>query len=172
MAESILLLITAALVLLTSFMVVVTRNTIHSALWMVASFFLLAVVFIFLRLQFIAALQVIIYAGAVMMFIIFAIIMLNLRVIPGRIELRSIKTMGIVFVLFLFPALLVLIGLGPLLDSQLQGDISLAYLEKYGEVPTLAGIIFSEYLIVFELVSVLLTVGVIGAVALAMKRKE
>ena len=172
MAESILLLITAALVLVTSVMVIVTRNTIHSALWMVASFFLLAVVFIFLRLQFIAALQVIIYAGAVMMFIIFAIIMLNLRVIPGRIKLRSTKTMGIVCVLFLFPVLLLLIGLGPLLDSPLQGDITVPYLERYGEVPTLAGVMFSKYLIVFELVSVLLTVGVIGAVALARKRKE
>lgn len=171
MAETILLFAAAALTLVTSVMVAVTRNTIHSALWMVASCFLLAVVFLFLRLQFIAALQVIIYAGAVMMFIIFAIMMLNLRINPGTIQLRNTKKAGFVFVLCLFPTLLILLGLGQGV-SALQGEVSLQTLERFGEVPVLANVMFSKYLLPFELVSVLLTVGVIGAVALAKKRKE
>ena len=171
MAESLILYLAAALTLVTSVMVAVTRNTVHSALWMVASCFLLAVVFLFLRLQFIAALQVIIYAGAVMMFIIFAIMMLNLRVNPGRIQLRNTKTAGMVFVLFLFPALLLLLGLGHGVEA-LQGEVSLQFLQRYGEVPALGNVMFSDYLLPFELVSVLLTVGVIGAVALAKKRRE
>ncbi len=171
MLESMLLYLAAALTLVTSVMVAVTRNTVHSALWMVASCFLLAVVFLFLRLQFMAALQVIIYAGAVMMFIIFAIMMLNLRINPGRIQLRSTKTAGLVFVLFLFPALLLLLGMGRGI-STLQGQVSLQALEQFGEVPLLANVMFSDYLLPFELVSILLTVGVIGAVALAKKRKD
>jgi NADH-quinone oxidoreductase subunit J len=118
-----------------------------------------------------AALQVIIYAGAVMMFIIFAIMMLNLRVNPGRIQLRSTKTAGLVFVIFLFPAILLLLGMGRGIAA-LQGEISLQALEVFGEVPALANVMFSEYLLPFELVSILLTAGVIGAVALARKRRE
>ena len=171
MLESVLLYLTAGLTLLTAVMVAVTRNTVHSALWMVASCFLLAVIFLFLRLQFMAALQVIIYAGAVMMFIIFAIMMLNLRVNPGRIQLRSTKTAGLVFVIFLFPAILLLLGMGRGIAA-LQGEITLQALEQFGEVPALANVMFSEYLLPFELVSILLTVGVIGAVALAKKRRE
>lgn len=171
MAQFTILLIVTALVLVTSFMVAITRNTIHAALWMVASCFLLAVVFLFLGLQFIAALQVIIYAGAVMMFIIFAIMMLNLRSDQGQVLLRKTKTLGLFFAIFLFPALLVLSGLGAAVSS-LKGGISAEHLQQYGEVATLANFIFSDYLLPFELVSVLLTAGVIGALALAKKRKE
>ena len=63
----------------TALLVIFSKNTVHSALWMVGNCLALAVLFLLLNSQFIAILQVIVYAGAIMMFILYAIMMLNLR---------------------------------------------------------------------------------------------
>ena len=78
--EQALILICGIIAIATAVMVIFSRNTVHSAMWMVGNCFILAVLFLLLRFQFIAILQVIVYAGAIMMFIIYAIMMLNLRV--------------------------------------------------------------------------------------------
>jgi len=78
--EQALILICGIIAIATAVMVIFSRNTVHSAMWMVGHCFILAVLFLLLKFQFIAILQVIVYAGAIMMFIIYAIMMLNLRV--------------------------------------------------------------------------------------------
>ena len=77
--ELIILLLCGGLTIIASLLVIFTRNTVHSALWMVTSFFFMAVLYLLLRAEFIAILQIIVYAGAIMMFVIYAIMMLNLR---------------------------------------------------------------------------------------------
>ena len=168
--ELALLIICGLLCVVTSLMVVFTRNTVHSAIWMIASFFFMAVLYLLLRSEFIAILQIIVYAGAIMMFIVYAIMMLNLRRdSEEREELLKTKVFGLGLLGVLFLVLLVLgVGRGVM---ALRGPVTCQVLEKFGETSVLANFLFSDYLLPFEVISLLLTAGVVGAVALAKKGK-
>ena len=167
--ELIMLIICGVLTVITSLMVILARNTVHSALWMVASFFFMAVLFLLLHAQFLAILQIIVYAGAIMMFIIYAIMMLNLRQEDAdQAPMKKTKVLGLWLLVLLFVGL---IGLGIYQGMMpLKGPITDCVLEKFGHVAVLSNYLFSDYLLPFEVASVLLTAGVVGAVALA-KRK-
>ena len=168
MAELSILTFFVLLSILSALMVVCTRNIVHCALWMIVSCVALAGMFLLLHLQFLAVLQIIVYAGAIMMFILYAIMMLNLRYSSGPYRLWNMKTFGLV-VLIAF--MLGMLGLAEFLPATatLSGPFTVQALEEFGEAGLLANRIFSDYIIAFELVSVLLTAGVVGALALAKK---
>ncbi len=167
--ELTMLITSGVLAVVAAVMVICSRNTVHSALWMVASFFFSAVLFLLLRAEFLAILQIIVYAGAIMMFIIYAIMMLNLRQEgeEGK-PLSAVRSFGLWMLLFVF---LGLIGMGICRAvAPMKGPVTDQLMEKFGHVAVLSNFLFSDYLLPFELASVLLTAGVVGAVVLA-KRK-
>ncbi len=147
--------------------VILSKNTVHSALWMVANCLVLAVLFFLLNSQFIAILQVIVYAGAIMMFIIYAIMMLNVRA-GGEDDLRKNPPLGRVLVMLLIAGGLITFCAGFSPDA-LKGLMGSQAMAKFGEVNLIANYIFVQGIAAFELVSVLLTAAVIGAVFLARK---
>jgi NADH-quinone oxidoreductase subunit J len=166
--ELLLVLICGFVAIVTAVMVVLSKNTVHSALWMIGNCFILAVLFLLLHFQFIAILQVIVYAGAIMMFILYAIMMLDLRysedcpdlvknLFNGRYVFLSLLFIGIAFLV---------VGVVPM---ALNGSMTDTAMGKFGEIQLLANYIFSEGLIPFELVSVLLAAAIVGAVYLAGK---
>ena len=152
----------------TALFVIFSKNTVHSALWMVGNCLALAVLFLLLNSQFIAILQVIVYAGAIMMFILYAIMMLNLRVAGDEGDLKKNLFTGRFVILCLFFISLLILGVG-LSPMALKGAMGPHALSAFGEVNLIANYIFVEGLCPFELVSVLLTVGVVGAVYLARR---
>jgi NADH-quinone oxidoreductase subunit J len=160
--------ISGILAVATALLVIFSKNTVHSALWMVGNCFSLAVLFLLLNSQFIAILQVIVYAGAIMMFILYAIMMLNLRENNDEGDLRKSFLTGRVAVLVLFFIGLLILGVG-LSPMALKGSLAPQSIAGFGEVNLIANYIFAEGLIPFELVSVLLTAAVVGAVFLAKK---
>lgn len=163
------LLLCGGLAIITSLLVIFARNTVHSALWMVASFFFMAVLYLLLRAEFIAILQVIVYAGAIMMFIIYAIMMLNLRQ-EEHAPIRKTKVVGVVALLVLFLEILVVgVGRGVL---AMKGPVTDQLMAKFGHVAVLSNFLFSDYILPFELASILLTAGVVGAVILAKHKSE
>jgi NADH-quinone oxidoreductase subunit J len=149
-------------------LVIFSKNTVHSALWMVANCLALAVLFLLLNSQFIAVLQVIVYAGAIMMFILYAIMMLNLRVSDEEGDIKKSLFTGRFAILSLFFVGLLILGVG-LSPMAVKGDMAPLALRTVGEVNLIANYIFLEGLCPFELVSVLLTAAVVGAVFLARK---
>ncbi len=152
---------------LTALLVIFSKNTVHSALWMVGNCFCIAVLFLLLNSQFIAILQVIVYAGAIMMFILYAIMMLNLRENGEPATKKSLFIFRMaLLILFLICLTNLCIGFSPL---ALKGDMVTQNMDHFGEVNLIANYIFSEGLIPFELISVLLTAAVVGAVYLAKK---
>ena len=74
----ILFMITALVVIVSSILMATRKNPIHSALWMIVTFFAMAVIYLLLNAQFIAVAQVMVYAGAIMMLILFVIMMVNM----------------------------------------------------------------------------------------------
>ncbi len=168
--ELVFLLICGGVAVIASLLVIFARSTLHSALWMVLSFFMIAIVYVLLHAQFLAMLQIIVYAGAIMMFIVYAIMMLNLRQeskLKSATRISKIIGIGSLIVLFLE---LMLVSLGHNL-SAIQGPVSDQMVASYGRVAVISNFLFSDYLLPFEVVSILLTAGVVGAVVLAKREK-
>ncbi len=154
----------AALSVLAAFGVVLTNDPIRSALSLVCSMVLLAVFYVVLGAHLVAALQIIVYAGAVMVLFLFVITLLNLRRDPtdsGRPVMTAVATVsGIVLAALLGNAVW---------DSTLPAASNAPLAEGFGTTVGIARQLFSEYIVAFELTSVLLLVAVVGAVVLAKR---
>jgi len=147
------------------------KNPIASALWLVVTLFAVAALFVLLDAQFIAALQVLVYAGAIMVLFLFVIMLLNLGR-PGPTDIKG--PAGLVIAAVLAGALL--LQLRVLSQSTLPSAIQLpagtvaALQQQQGIIGAVANPLFGAYLIPFEIASVLLLAAIVGAVVLA-KRK-
>ena len=143
--------------------VVVSRNPVRSAMWLVATLVLLAVFFVALQAHLVAALQIIVYAGAVMVLFLFVIMLLNLKQDPGeggRLGLKALALGGSAAACAVF---------GRVLWNATAGVPSAVLPEGFGTTKVLARVLFGKYLVAFELTSVLLLVAIVGAIVLARR---
>ena len=152
--------ILAVLTVVASLLVVFQRNVIYSAVALVAALFFIAVLFLTLDAAMVAILQVLVYAGAIMVLFLFVIMLLN----PSWLEQRQIPwwTLGSV------AALLLVFLLAPLLFDA-PSPRPAAPAAGFGSAELLAQNLFSNFVLPFEIASVLLLVAIIGAVVLAKK---
>lgn len=167
MLESLFFLIVAAVAVISSILVVTCKNPINSALSLIMTFFCLATFYVMLDAPFMAAIQVIVYAGAIMVLIVFVIMLLNIRTETGRRSTHAILAGCIFGVLVLFQTCYFLIN-GSLTGK--KGVMDTALVEKVGHVELVGTALFTEFLLPFEITSLLLLVAIIGAVILS-KRK-
>jgi NADH-quinone oxidoreductase subunit J len=158
----------ATLLLVAGLGVVLNRHPVRSAMSLVATLFLLAVFFVFLDADFVAALQVIVYAGAIMVVFLFVIMLLNLADDPVQRQ-RAAWQAGTVFTASLFTlGLLYLLKRGGALVP--GAGMTAAPPADFGSVRAVAISLFTTYLLPFEITGLLMLAAVIGAVVLA-KRK-
>jgi len=154
----------AFLTLICGFLVIAnpfSRNPVTSAMFLVLAIVALAGLFVLLHAFFLAAVQVLVYAGAVMVLFLFVIMLLDLK----AEERRKVRALGVVGGLVCAGAILAIF-----LRSLLQAP------PPASEAPSLEGgtarlgqLLFTEYLLPFEIVSVLLLVAIIGVVLLSRK---
>jgi NADH-quinone oxidoreductase subunit J len=164
---------------------ILQRNPVSAALWLVSTMFCLAAIYVLLNAQFIAAIQVLVYAGAVMVLFLFVIMLLNLG--HAEPDMRGPSTIAatLVIVGLLAIELFALLQYTPRkLASEFSqwpafsdpatvfvaGQLSQQESAARGVVGAVAAPLFQVYLIPFEITSILLLVAIIGAVVLA-KRK-
>lgn len=153
--------ILAALLVVSSLLVVFQRNVVYSAMALVAALFLIAVLFLTLHAPMVGVLQVLVYAGAIMVLFLFVIMLLNLAALEQR---RAIWWgFGSVAALLLAVSLVSL-----LTDSEPPADPMVAT-ELFGSPEMLAKSLFTDFVLPFEIASVLLLVAIIGAVVLAKR---
>ena len=145
------------------------QNPVASALWLVVTLFSIAALFVLLDAQFIAVLQLLVYAGAIMVLFLFVIMLLNL----GRGGPSDMKSPLGLFVGVLLAGLM----LTQLLATRTTASplpptpsVMARAAAEQGMVPAVARPLFSTYLVPFEITSVLLLAAIVGAVVLA-KRK-
>jgi NADH-quinone oxidoreductase subunit J len=138
-----------------------SRNPVTSAMFLVLTIISLAGLFVLLHAYFLAAVQVLVYAGAVMVLFLFVIMLLDLK----AEEMRRVRALGLVggvisvgAILAIFLTKLLHAPLGAVASPTIQG--STVHLGK---------LLFSEYLLPFEIVSVLLLVAMVGVVLLSKK---
>jgi len=158
----------AAMVLVGSVLVVTRRNPVHSVLWMLLVFVHIAILFVFLNADFLAAMQIIIYAGAVLVLFLFVLMLLDLRAPDLERRLQKQWPLGVI----LAASFLVLFGvILSMTRTQVEpGRYTVDFIQSEGTVLTVGKVLFSEFLLPFEIASLILLVAILGAVVLAIKK--
>ncbi len=160
--------IVAVVAVACSILVISQRSPVASALFLIATMASLAILFLLLNAPFLAAIQIIVYAGAIMVLFLFVIMLLNLRRDEFGPEKR--KAQRFFAILFVF---LLLIGMATVIEVGVFGSKSAEDVSESAipaGVEPLAQLLFTKYLFPFELASVLLLVAIVGAIVMA-KRK-
>jgi NADH-quinone oxidoreductase subunit J len=152
-------------------MVITRRNPLHSALFLILNFLCIAVLYLLLNSPFIAIVQVMIYAGAIMMLVIFVIMLLSVEEEERRrkIHVSLAQIIGVVFVLMLCAQLIGGVGVQVLPGK--QGAFTPERIAQLGTIKSVAGLLFTKFLFPFEVASILLLVGIVGAVILSKKER-
>jgi NADH-quinone oxidoreductase subunit J len=165
-AETVLFFVFAVPLLLTAIGVVVAKSPVYAAMNLVAAFFCLAGIYVLLVAHLIAFMQILVYAGAVMVLFLFVIMLLSLGTEHLEKEpRRAVQLFGVLGVLVLFAVLVGAIAQLP--AAQLDPLTSPA---TFGTVRAVGQKIFTEFLLPFEVTSLLLLVAIVGAVVVAKER--
>lgn len=146
-------------------MVILSRNPVLSAVWLVLNFFCSAVLFLLLAAPFLAVIQILVYAGAIMVFFLFVLMFLRLRTLSREESLHPLWAWCL--------ALAVIVPLLCLLWQSLPAVEPLAAAGAgFGEARSLSRLLLYGYPLAFELVSVLLLLAIVGGVTLARRRPK
>jgi len=161
----IIFLVLAVVALVSGGLVVFQRHPLRSALWLIVNFFAVAGIYLLAHAEFIAAIQVIVYAGAIMVLFLFVIMLLNLRQPEEETRFLHLgqKVGGMVLAGFT-----VLLGIYTLTRVLLPPGQEAP--PGLGNTESIAKLLFTDYLLPFEVTSVLLLVAIVGAVVLAKTR--
>ena len=171
--------VASAMVLAGAIGVVVRSHPVHAALSLILTLFGVAVHFVALAANFLAAVQVIVYAGAIVVLFLFVIMLLgvdatqDLRVEPFKVQRPVAAVVGVALVSLLGIAIVVSRDVGTAVSGSglevLEADGSAAH---DGNIKAVARDLFSNNVLAFELTSVLLVIAVVGTVMLARKPKR
>jgi NADH-quinone oxidoreductase subunit J len=145
---------------------VVQRNPLMSAIYLIGNFFCLALLYLILQAQLLAVLQVVVYTGAIMVLVVFVIMLLNLgddERLSERVDLRRILAVVLVGG-FLVEMVYIVGGIGKTDIATRPSSGSLGTVESIGSA------LFGKFLLPFEITSLLLLAAIVGAVILAKKR--
>lgn len=163
MMQDILFYLFAALTLGCGFMVLISRNPVTSAMFLVSTIISMAGLFVLLHAFFLAAVQILVYAGAVIVLFLFVIMLLDLK----EEERRRVKLVGLVLGLVsvgtLGTIILRLLRQSPV-TAGLPGPATVE-----GSTASLGRLLFTDYLLPFEIVSILLLTAMVGVILLSKK---
>jgi NADH-quinone oxidoreductase subunit J len=162
------------LAVVSALLFVTRKSPVSAALWLVSTMFSLAALYVLLDAQFIGVIQVLVYAGAIMVVFLFVIMLLNLGQPTELSDARG-----------LFPKLIAG-GIGAAILAmifamtrakapdilRLPANYTATQIATQGAIQPVAGPLFREYLLAFEITSVLLLAAIVGAVALARRRES
>ena len=155
--------ISGIIAIISTLMVIMQKNAVHALLYLIVSLLSVALVFFVLGAPFVAALEVIIYAGAIMVLFIFVIMMLNVGIESVKQEAQWMSPAG-----WIGPACLSAVLLGELVYVMTDSSIRTINVSTVGP-GQVALSLFGTYLIAVELASILLLSGLIGATHLGRR---
>lgn len=165
--ETLFFAIISLVAIVSAIMVITCKNPINSALSLIMTFFCLATYYVMLDAPFMAAVQVMVYAGAIMVLIVFTIMLLNIRVNATQKHSHKVLLGSIIGVFTLINSVVLLFKsqaakpLGPY-----TGDM----IKNIGHSELIGKEMFTTFLLPFEITSILLLVAMVGAVILAKKK--
>jgi NADH-quinone oxidoreductase subunit J len=153
-----------------SVLVVTRKNPVHSVLWMLLLFVHIAAVYLFLNAEFMAAIQMIVYAGAILVLFLFVVMLFNLprEEKEQRFQKQWLFGLGVGAVLVVF----LVLTTGTITVVPPPGQYTVEAIRSEGAIMTVGKVLYTEFLLPFEVASLILLVAIIGAVVLAKKRIE
>jgi NADH-quinone oxidoreductase subunit J len=161
----------AAVCLLAAGGVVVANNPVHAGVFLILCFFNVAAIFVMLGAEFLAAVQVIVYAGAILVLVLFVLMLVDPDDLPEFHAARPVqRTVG----LLLGAILLLEVGAAILNRTVVgqQGNATPVIVDQIGGNTQAVGrVLYTQYLLPFEIVSLVLLVGIIGAIVLALPER-
>ncbi|WP_298819908.1 NADH-quinone oxidoreductase subunit J family protein [Chloroflexus sp.] len=166
--ELILFLITAAVAIAGAVAMLISRNAVHSALFLLLNFGAIAVLFLLLRAPFLFAIQLTVYAGAIMVLFLFVVMLLGAEKVedaPDRIAWQQPLALLLGLALLIVS---VVVGLGSATTPPPDGE----ELIKFSDPRSLGELLFTDYLLPFEITGFILLIAVIGVVVLSQRGRK
>jgi NADH-quinone oxidoreductase subunit J len=158
--------ILAVFAVATAVAMVVSRNTVNSALFLVLNFVSIAGIFLLLKARFLAVVQVLVYAGAIMVLFLFVIMLLNIDDEENLFNKFRIKY----FFGFIFGAIVLAQIIYSIIGATHVMAAANVNIGTFGTVEAVGNVLFTRYLIAFELTAILLTAAVVGALFVAQHK--
>lgn len=156
----------AALVVL-SLLIITRRNPVHSVLWMLVMFFHIAGLYLLLNAEFLAAVQLILYAGAVLVLFLFVVMMLNLKEELTGERFSDAWPLGLSVGAIIF--VLMIVGMGKFVPGP-AGQYTIEVIKSETHTKAIGKLLYTEYLFPFEIASLILLIAIVGAIVLAKRR--
>jgi len=157
------------MLLLSATMVVVIKNPIHAALFLVLSFFSSAAVWLLLNAEFLAIALVLVYVGAVMVLFLFVVMMLDINLATLREGFARYFPLGIIIALLMVIAMGMVVG-SDYFSSDTYKQMSISATQSNTKLLGLA--IYTDYLYQFEIAGAILLVAIIAAISLSMSKSK
>ncbi len=154
----------AAITLVSGFLVVSVRNIIHSAFYLLFTFFGVAGIYVLLGADFIAIVQIMVYVGGILILLLFGVMMTN-KITNVDIKSGSIQVIPAIIVIGLFAGAL----LSMMLNTNWQINPSMT---DETTIYALGKMLITDYVLVFELLAILLLIALIGAASIARRDTE
>ena len=169
MAEAIVFYTLAACILGFAVLVVTTKNTVHSVLFLVLDFLFVAALYVLLEAPFLAAIQVLVYAGGIVVLYLFVVMLVNLKRPPeAHADPRRLTKLGLGLSVAVLAELAAIAAFSVSIPAS-PAIVPAAALPVSGNTEEVGWLLYTSYLIPFEIASMLLLVAMIGAILLAKR---
>jgi NADH-quinone oxidoreductase subunit J len=167
MSLQIISIILGSLTLASALMVVLSKHPVRSVIYLVVTFFFITSMYIMMNAQFLAIVNMIVYAGAIMVLFLFVLMLLNLNK-----EMEPMNTKGAQLAAFIAGGSLFLVLITALKDTLILGQTYRQQDNSIGLVKELGNLLFTKYVVAFELTSILFIAAMVGAILLAKREKQ
>lgn len=154
----------STLTLCSAVMVIISKNPVYSILYLIVTFFAISGHYVLLNAQFLAIVNIIVYAGAIMVLFLFVIMLMNLNVEAEPRKNKWLKLTGTIA-----GGSLLLVCIAILRDTELKTKTAQLINGNIGLVNSLGQVLFKDYIVPFEISSILFLSAMIGAVILGKK---
>lgn len=154
----------SALAIGSAVLVVMSRNPVYSVLWLIVTFFAISGHYILLNAQFLGIVNLIVYAGAIMVLFLFVIMLMNLNADSEPQKNKWLKMAGVVA-----GGCLLLVMVAALKKAEVKGQVAQLNTGDIGLIENLGKALFTDYVVPFEISSILFLSAMVGAVVLGKR---
>lgn len=170
MLEAIVFYTLAACIIMFGVLVVTARNTVHSVLFLVANFLCVAIIYVMLAAEFLAIIQILVYAGGIVVLYLFVVMLMNLKRPPAASpDTRRQSRLGFAIAAVMLAEIAAVLVYSAARPASVVAAAANTPVPAGGNTEIVGMLLYSDYLVPFEVASMLLLVAMIGAILLAKK---
>ncbi len=168
---NILFFIFAGLICMSAIQTITVKNSVHAALFLILTFVVASALFIMQGAEFLGLILILVYVGAVMVLFLFVVMMTNTRE-SSKSSIKAHKNKVYILLVFLLMSSQLTFIIYKAMINQKQNKITLDYTENLSNAAQLGQILFTEYLLAFEVVGAILLVGIVIATMLTLRQRK